>query len=266
MTDDGFTANADVEPSRSVRGKTAIITGAAGGMGEATAKLFAAEGARVALVDIKEADLDRVTRKIVSNGGQARAIVCDLADAAAIAKMVEDVGTHFGGIDCIVNNAGISGYCPIDAPDYDERFAVTISVLLTSQQRLIRAALPYLRKSSTPRIVNIASTEALGSTAGFSAYSAGKAGVTGLTRSLAVELGPEAITVNAICPGPISTPMTEAIPADQKAQFAKRRTALRRYGEPEEVAHMILSLCLPAASYITGAVIPVDGGLMARNA
>ena len=91
-------------------------------------------------------------------------------------------------------------------------------------------------------------------------------GVTGLTRGLAVDLGPEGITCNCICPGPIRTAMTDSVPDEHKAIFAKRRTALRRYGDPEEVAHMTLSLVLPAASYITGAVIPVDGGLMARNA
>jgi 3-oxoacyl-[acyl-carrier protein] reductase len=90
--------------------------------------------------------------------------------------------------------------------------------------------------------------------------------VTGLTRALAVELGREGITVNCICPGPILTGMTEAIPEADRESFARRRTALGRYGHPEEVAHMTLSLCLPAASYVTGAVIPVDGGLMARNA
>jgi 3-oxoacyl-[acyl-carrier protein] reductase len=130
----------------------------------------------------------------------------------------------------------------------------------------VRAALPFLRKSQAPRIVNIASTEALGATPRDTAYAAAKAGVAGLTRALAVDLGKEGITVNCICPGPIKTAMTQGIPEADKEVFAKRRTALRRYGEPEEVAQMTLSLCLPAASYITGAVIPVDGGLMARNA
>jgi len=132
--------------------------------------------------------------------------------------------------------------------------------------RRSRAALPYLRASDAPRIVNIASTEGLGATPGDTPYVAAKTGVTGLTRGLAVDLGPEGITVNCICPGPIRTAMTEAVPDEHKIIYAKRRTALKRYGDPEEVAHMTLSLVLPAASYITGAVIPVDGGLIARNA
>jgi 3-oxoacyl-[acyl-carrier protein] reductase len=99
-----------------------------------------------------------------------------------------------------------------------------------------------------------------------SPYSAAKAGVVGLTRSLAVELGRDGITVNCICPGPITTGMTARISEENKAIYARRRTALGRYGDPEEVAHMTLSLCLPAASFLTGAIIPVDGGLMARNA
>lgn len=136
----------------------------------------------------------------------------------------------------------------------------SITVLLTAHHRTIRAALPYLRKSPAARIVNIASTEALGATSRDSPYSAAKAGVTGLTRALAVELGREGITVNCICPGPIRTGMTKGIPDDAKDTFAKRRTAMGRYGHPEEVAHMTFSLCIPAASYITGVTIPVDGG------
>ena len=136
----------------------------------------------------------------------------------------------------------------------------------TAQQRIIHAALPWLKQSPAARIVNIASTEALGATSGNSAYAASKAAVTGLTRALALELGKIGITVNCICPGPIDTGMTAKVPDADKATYAHRRTALRRYGQPEEVAHVTWSLCLPGASYITGVAIPVDGGLMARNA
>lgn len=252
--------------SRSVRGLTVLVTGAASGMGRATARVFAAEGANVAVTDYDGAGAQAVADAIVASGGSAKAWPFDVADAAAVTRVVNEVAQHFGGLDIVVNNAGISTVSAIDGDGYDALWDRSIAVLLTAQQRIIRAALPYLRKSKCPRIVNIASTEALGATALHSPYSAAKAGVTGLTRSLAVELGREGITVNCICPGPITTGMTDRISAEHKAIYAKRRTALNRYGDPEEVAHMTLSLCLPAASFLTGAVIPVDGGLMARNA
>lgn len=252
--------------SRSVRGLTVLVTGAASGMGRATARVFAAEGANVAVTDYDGAGAQAVADAITASGGSAKAWQFDVADAAAVTRIVNEVARHFGGLDIVVNNAGISTVSAIDGDGYDALWDRGIAVLLTAQQRIIRAALPYLRKSKCPRIVNIASTEALGATALHSPYSAAKAGVTGLTRSLAVELGREGITVNCICPGPITTGMTDRISAEHKAIYAKRRTALNRYGDPEEVAHMTLSLCLPAASFLTGAVIPVDGGLMARNA
>jgi len=252
--------------SRSVRGLTALITGAASGMGRATARVFAAEGAHVAVTDIGAEGTQAVVREITANGGTANAWTLDVADRAQIVAVVNDVAAHFGGLDIVVNNAGISVLTAIDDDGYDEAWAKALAVMLTAHPRIIRAALPYLRQSKSPRIVNIASTEALGATALHSPYSAAKAGVTGLTRSLAVELGREGITVNCICPGPIRTAITDRISEEHKTIYAKRRTALGRYGDPEEVAHMTLSLCLPAASFLTGAVIPVDGGLMARNA
>jgi 3-oxoacyl-[acyl-carrier protein] reductase len=114
-------------------------------------------------------------------------------------------------------------------------------------------------------VVNIASTEGLGASAFASPYTASKHGVIGLTRALAVELGARGVTVNCVCPGPIRTGMTEPIPDEHKRRFARRRVPLRRYGEPEEVAHGTLSLVLPAASYINGAVLVVDGGMLAQN-
>lgn len=252
--------------SRSVSGLVALVTGAASGMGRATAQVFAQEGAKVIVTDVNAEQAEAVAQGIRESGGQARAWSLDVSDPEAIERVVKEGAEHFGGIDAVINNAGISMHVAIDAPDYEEQMAKGVAVLLAAHPRVIRAALPYLRRSSAPRIVNIASTEALGATAGLSIYSATKAGVTGLTRSLAVELGREGITVNCICPGPIDTGMTARIPDDKKAIYARRRTALNRYGRPEEVAHITLSLCMPAASYITGVTIPVDGGLMARNA
>ena len=252
--------------SRSVKGLTVLVTGAASGMGRATALVFAAEGANVAVTDISAEATRAVASEIASRGGSAKAWTLDVADRDNITDVVDDLAANFGGLDIVVNNAGISVRVAIDDDGYDEAWARGLAVMLTAHQRIIRAALPYLRKSKSPRIVNIASTEALGATALHSPYSAAKAGVVGLTRSLAVELGRDGITVNCICPGPILTGMTARISNEHKAIYARRRTALGRYGEPEEVAHMTLSLCLPAASFLTGAVIPVDGGLMARNA
>jgi 3-oxoacyl-[acyl-carrier protein] reductase len=255
------------ELSRSVAGKVVLVTGAGSGMGRATAEVFAAEGAHVALTDLAGSAIEEIAAGLRAKGLSATAWVLDVSDAAAIRAVVADVAARLGGLDVLVNNAGISAFCPIDDDDhYDLVWDRAVSVLLTAHQRMIRAALPHLRASASPRIVNIASTEALGATSRNSPYAAAKAGVTGLTRALAAELGKEGITVNAICPGPILTSMTEKVSEADKQVFAHRRTALRRYGRPEEVAHMTLSLCLPAASYITGVTIPVDGGLMARNA
>lgn len=250
--------------ARSIAGRVAIITGAASGMGRATARLFGAQGAKVAVTD---RDLPACERVAEEAGGEAYPYALDVSDSEAIAQVVPQIATDLGGIDILVNNAGVSAWAPLDDADrYEAAWTRGLAVLLTAQQRMVRAALSALRQSDAPRIVNIASTEGLGATPCNSPYSAAKAGVIGLTRALAAELGKEGITVNCICPGPIRTAMTAGIPDEAKATYAHRRTALRRYGEPEEVAHMTLSLVLPGASYVTGAIIPVDGGLMARNA
>lgn len=252
--------------SRSIEGKVAVVTGAASGMGRATARLFADEGAKVAILDVNAESLNDVAREIEAAGYPVKDWALDLSDREAINETFAAIADHFGGIDILINNAGISLFAPIDSDEYETAWERSLSVLLTAHTRTIRASLPWLRKAEHPRIVNIASTEGLGASKFGSPYTAAKTGVIGLTRSLAVELGGEGITVNCICPGPIHTGMTAGIADEAKAEFARRRVALKRYADPEEVAHMTLALVLPAAGFTTGVALPVDGGLTIRNA
>ncbi len=252
--------------SRSIAGKVAIVTGAASGMGRATAHLFADKGAHVAVTDINGEGVEAVVAEITGAGGSARGWTLDLADPDRISLVVGEVAAQFGGIDILVNNAGISQHTLIDDDDYEEIWDRIQDILLRAHTRTIRAALPHLRASDGGRIVNIASTEGLGATPETSPYTAAKHGVIGLTRSMAVELGREGITVNCICPGAIRTGMTKNIKEEHKTIFAKRRIPLRRYADPEEVAHGTLNFVLPASSYMNGAVLPVDGGLTIKNA
>ncbi|HEX9258659.1 MAG TPA: SDR family NAD(P)-dependent oxidoreductase [Acidimicrobiales bacterium] len=253
--------------SRSVAGRVAVVTGAASGMGRATAHLFADEGARVAVVDLHADRVQAVVDEITDAGGEAHGFVCDVADRDAINRLVAEVAAHFGAIDILVNNAGIAvlGGVTTAEEDFEEGWQRTLDVNLTAHARLVRAALPYLQASDAGRVVNIASTEAVIATGGIAAYTAAKHGVIGLTKSFAVELGRSGITVNCVCPGPINTGMTAGIPPEAKDAYARRRVPLRRYGDPEEVAQMTLSLALPAASFVNGAVVVVDGGMTIRH-
>ena len=177
--------------SRSVEGSVAVITGAASGMGQATAEVFSEAGARVALIDLAEEAVNEAAEQLRAGGADAKAWVLDVGDRPAVARCIASIGEHFGGIDVLVNNAGISRFSPIDGDDFDANWDLSLAVLLTAHTATIRAALPFLRKAPHPRIINIASTEGLGATKFGSPYSAAKTGVIGLTRSLAVELGDE---------------------------------------------------------------------------
>jgi 3-oxoacyl-[acyl-carrier protein] reductase len=234
-------------------------------MGRATARLLASEGAAVAVTDLDDAAVATVVDGIVDDGGRAAGWALDVTDAAAVTRVVDAVREDLGPVDILVNNAGVSIPAPVAGDGYEDAWVATFEVNLTGHVRLLRACLPDLTRNGDGRVVNVASTEALGATAGLSPYTASKHGVVGLTRALAVELGATGVTVNCVCPGPINTGMTAAIPDDMKARFARRRVPLRRYGEPEEVAHATLGLVLPAMSYVNGAVLVVDGGMTAQN-
>lgn len=251
--------------SRSVAGRVALVTGAASGMGRATAHLLADEGAHVAVTDLRQDAVDAVVAEITGAGGTGAGFALDVSDPEQITVVVADVVDRLGPIDILVNNAGVSLGTGIADERWEEAWAATLAVNLTAHGRIVRACLPHLLRNGDGRIVNIASTEGVGASAGATAYTAAKHGVIGLTRSLAVELGRTGVTVNAVCPGPINTGMTAPIPADMKTKFARRRVPARRYGEPEEVAHATLSLVLPAMSFVNGAVLVVDGGLTIQN-
>ncbi|MFA9565212.1 MAG: SDR family NAD(P)-dependent oxidoreductase [Acidimicrobiales bacterium] len=251
--------------SRSVAGKVTVITGAASGMGRAAAGVFADEGAPVILLDQSTDALDDVVDRLRGDGATVWAAAVDLTRRKDVETAMDQARAEIGPIDILVNNAGISTLAPIDSPDLDREWERVMGVNLEAAVMMIRLSLEDLKRDGGGRIVNIASTEGLGATRGILPYTVSKHGVIGLTRAVAMDLGRAGVTCNCICPGPIETAMTDPIPADVRAAFAKRRVPLGRYGTPEEVAHAVLSLALPASSYINGAILCVDGGLMVQN-
>lgn len=234
-----------MELDRSPAGRVAVVTGAASGIGRATAALLEAEGALVA-------KLDRTTG-------------CDVSDAASVERAIDEVRRTLGPIDIVVNAAGIAvGGTPEDESFLDE-WDLGIAVNLTGTMLVVRACLPDLLRKGDGRIVNIASTEGLGAGRHTMPYTVSKHGVVGFTRSLAVTYGRQGLTANCVCPGATLTGMTAAIPEADRDRFAARNVPVGRYGHPEEIAHVIVSLVVPAASFVNGAVIPVDGGQTART-
>ena len=258
------------ELDRSLQGARVIVTGAGSGMGRATAHLFADEGAFVTVVDLDGDSVSRTVEEISSVHGPDRAVgiradVSVESDRAAVIQRCVDA---FGGVDVLVNNAGISRVSSVFSPEeeFSRNWDSTLAVNLSAQAHLIRAALPHLMKAPKGgRVINIASTEAFVATGGLSAYTAAKHGVVGLTKSFAVELGRHGVTVNAVCPGPIDTGMTASVTEDRREKYVRVKVPLRRYGAPEEVAHMTVSIAMPAMRYMTGSVVLVDGGLVANH-
>jgi 3-oxoacyl-[acyl-carrier protein] reductase len=178
---------------------------------------------------------------------------------------VAAVHDRHGRIDVLVNCAGVGVGGAPDAPDYLHAWQRAMAVNLTGLMYVCRAAIPHLIASGAGRIVNVASTEALGAGRRTGPYTVSKHGVVGYTRTLAVDLGRRGVTANCVCPGSILTAMTAAIPEHDRVAFARRSTPVGRYGTPEEVAHVIVALTDPGASYVNGAVIPVDGGMTAMS-
>jgi NAD(P)-dependent dehydrogenase (short-subunit alcohol dehydrogenase family) len=244
-------------------GSHAVVTGGSRGIGLAIAHRLASLGASLSLIGRDRARLFAAVQSL-PDGARCDAHVCDVADARAVERAFAAIAKTGHKASILVNNAGVATGARLAQTD-DALWAETIGASLSGAFHCSRAALPALLEARAGRIVNVASTAGLVGYPYVAAYCAAKHGVVGLTRALAVELGARGVTVNCICPGPIRTGMTDAIPEEMKTKFARRRVPLRRYGDPEEVAHMTLSLALPASSYVNGAVIPVDGGLLVQN-
>ncbi len=242
--------------------QVAIVTGGAKGIGAATAALFAQQGARVTVVDVDLAAAEATAKEIVRNGGQAIARRCDVSKRAEVDAVVDETVAHFGQLDIIVNNAGIAR----DATALnttEDMWDSVVAVNLTGVFNGCRAAIRHMRRRGYGRILNASSISALGNY-GQSTYSATKAGVTAMTRTLAVECGRFGITVNAVAPGLIDTPLSKTM-TDVMRNLQIGRTPVRRIGQTIDVARAYLFLASPGAGFITGVVLAVDGGQSLPN-
>ncbi len=247
-------------------GKVTLITGAARGIGLATAKRFFADGRRVALLDIDKATLDRTYDALrEENGANAViAICCDVADAAGITNALATVGQKFGRLDALVNNAGIAIFKPILDVTYED-WSRVLAVNLTGPFLCTQAAVPLMRDSGGGAIVNITSISGLRASTLRTAYGTSKAGLAHLTQQQAVELAPLGIRVNAVAPGPVDTAMARAVHTPEIRAAYHDAIPLNRYGLEQELAEAIFFLCSDRSSYITGQTIAVDGGFEATG-
>ena len=250
-------------------GKVALVTGAAMGIGAAIASALAAEGAAVALLDVDAEALGATADAIGEGGGRAVPVVGDVSEAAAAERAVRTVVSDFGGLDLIVNNAGVVRYGEL--PKFpEEDWDYVLDVNLKGMYRTCHVGIPELRRRGGGAIVNVASVQAYWSHQGAVAYSASKGGIVAFTRALALDHAREGIRVNAVAPGTVLTPMVlDAArrsnaddPDAALAEFA-RTHPIGRLIEPAEFASVVLFLASDAASAVTGVTVPVDGGLLA---
>jgi 3-oxoacyl-[acyl-carrier protein] reductase len=247
-----------------LEGRVAFVTGAGRGIGAATALRLARDGAAVAVVDRAEADTVDTVEAIRAAGGTAVGIDCDVSVAAEVDTAVSATVDHLGGLDILVNNAGITRDNLLFKMTDDDWDAV-LGVHLRGAFLCSRAAQAHMTPKRWGKIVNLSSTSALGNR-GQANYSAAKAGIQGFTRTLAIELGPFGINVNAIAPGFIATAMTDAtaerlgMAPDLFREAAAAAVPMRRVGEPDDIANVVAFLVSDESSYITGQTIYVDGG------
>jgi NAD(P)-dependent dehydrogenase (short-subunit alcohol dehydrogenase family) len=253
-------------PTYDFSDRVALVTGAASGMGFATAQAFAEAGAAVVLADRDEQALQAGTQELASEGQRALGVACDVADEEQVAALVGSAVSSFGRLDFAFNNAGIM-VPPTDAADESaEQFEHVDAVNLRGVWACMKHELRRMREQGSGAIVNCSSLGGLVGDPGRAAYHASKHGVIGLTKSAALEYAPRGIRINAICPGTIETPMVAEMLAngelDMDAAIANQPIA--RLGQAEEMAAAVLWLCSPGASFVVGVALPVDGGYTAQ--
>lgn len=244
-----------------LEGRAFFVTGGASGIGLAVARLALQRGAQACILD---RDREALARAAQALGSGAHTISCDVAEAAQVAGAVADAAARMGRLDAIVNAAGVDHMKPLEQIT-DAEWARTLAVNLTGPMLVCRAAAPHLRRAGGGTIVNVASAAGLVPLAGRSPYCATKAAVIMFGKALAMELAVDNIRVNAVCPGAVDTPLFRTSYEDQDdaagaLEAIRRRYALRRVAQPEELAEAVLYLSSPASSYVTGTAHAVDGG------
>jgi len=239
--------------------KVSIVTGAARGIGRAIVLAFLQSGAKIVGFDVNEANLKKLEEETKGGPGTVETQVVDVTDSAKFTAAINEVAEKYGRIDVLVNNAGITRDGLLISME-DDQFDLVLSVNLRAAFVAIRAAARHMIRARSGRIVNIASVSGLMGNPGQANYAASKAGLIGLTKTAAKELGKRGVTVNAVAPGFIATEMTNALPDKAKEKFLEN-IALRRPGLPEDVAQAVAYLAEPRSAYITGQVLVVDGGL-----
>jgi NAD(P)-dependent dehydrogenase (short-subunit alcohol dehydrogenase family) len=247
-----------------LKGVRALVTGAGSGIGKAIARRLAAGGCRVAATDVQEERVSEVARMIREEGGDALAIRADVARQEDVDRMTVETVSAFGGLDVVVNNAGVGSAAFIESvqdPEIERVFGVNLVGVI----RVTRAATPHLKKSGRGRIVNVASVEGIRGSGLLPVYSATKAGVIGMTRANAVELARFGVTVNAVCPGPIQTEMLSPLLADERYhEKLIKGVPMRRLGVPEDVSGAVAFFASEESSFITGNVLVIDGGMTVK--